>query len=169
MGELGSITMPVREIGKDYNGILVKCRNELQLKTAIQDRLFKISKAGWDIDQDRETLTFSAPGGIVATCPVQIIGTYNTKDKTWLWGWDHPSVVPALQKHAQKVKAYGTKHGYRKLTTRKVRSSEDECWEFTALAAHLCKAQGAYRGEADSTLVFMTFGDVTLTRKKPKK
>ena len=47
--------------------------------------------------------------------------------------------------------------------------SEDEAWEFTALACQLCRAQGAYRGPAGTALVYMTFGEVTLSKPKGKR
>jgi hypothetical protein len=103
---------------------------------------------------------------VTATAPVQIIGTYNTLDGTWLWGWDHPSVLPPLQEHARRVREYGEQHGIESLTTRKLGCDENEAWEFTALACHLCEAQGAYRGPAGTALVFMTFGEVSLSASK---
>ena len=104
----------------------------------------------------------------MATAPAQIIGTYSTQSGTWLWGWDHPSVEPALQKDAKRVLEFGEQNEVEVLTTRKLECSEDEAWEFTALACHLCGAQGGYRGPAGPALVFMTFGKVTLSQPKGK-
>ena len=42
---------------------------------------------------------------------------------------------------------------------------EDDAWTFTAVAARLGNANGAYRGPAGTALVFMTFGEIEL--KKP--
>ena len=36
-------------------------------------------------------------------------------------------------------------------------------------ACHLCEAQGAYRGPAGTALVYMTFGEVTLSQPKGKR
>ncbi len=102
--------------------------------------------------------------GLTATCPVQIIGTYNTEDGSWLWGWDHPAVRPDLQEHAKLVRDYGKRNGIERLTTQKIECKETEAWEFAALACKLCDAQGAYRGPADPTLVFMTFSEVKLSK-----
>src|SRR5207248_2522456 len=102
--------------------------------------------------------------GVSAAAPVQIVGTFTSEDSTWLWGWDHPSVVPALQEHARRVREYGEEHGISRLTTRKLACSENEAWEFAALACKLCGAQGAYRGPVGTAYVFMTFAEVTLTR-----
>ncbi|MFO1093735.1 MAG: hypothetical protein U0992_10550 [Planctomycetaceae bacterium] len=70
-----------------------------------------------------------------------------------------------MQEHAQKLRTHGQQHGINALTTRKLACDENTAWELTALACHLCEAQGAYRGPAGSTLVFMTFGEVALKAK----
>jgi len=77
---------------------------ELRVKTAAHDAGWRLGEADWNVDQDAGTIVFTRRDGITAIGPVQIIGTYNTKDGTWLWGWDHPSVEPALQEHAGRVR-----------------------------------------------------------------
>jgi Family of unknown function (DUF6882) len=150
--------------GPDFPTLLAQSMEELRLKTAAHVGIWHLGEADWDVDQSAGQIVFTAPGGLTATCPVQIIGTYNTADGTWLWGWDHPSVEPALQEHARRVREYGERHRINKLTTQKLRCSEDEAWEFTALACKLGDAQGGYRGSMGPTLVFMTFGEVSLSK-----
>lgn len=148
----------------DYRQLVEQGMEELRLKTAAHDSLWRLSESAWSVDQKTGVIVFTANDGITATCPVQIIGTYNSEDGTWLWGWDHPSVALPLQEHAKRVKAYGEQHGIEKLTARKLECEELEAWEFTALACKLCDAQGAYRGPAGTAKVFMTFGEVTLSK-----
>jgi hypothetical protein len=45
-------------------------------------------------------------------------------------------------------------------------SSEDNAWQLTALACKLADAQGGYRGPMGSTLVFVTFGKPSLTKRE---
>jgi hypothetical protein len=148
----------------DFPTLLAQSMAELRIKTEAHDGTWHLGEAAWSVDQEVGQIVFSAPGGITATCPVQIIGTYNTADGTWLWGWDHPSVDPALQEDARRVREYGERHGIAKLTTQKLRCSESDAWEFTALACKLGNGQGGYRGPAGPTLVFMTFGNVSLSK-----
>jgi hypothetical protein len=136
---------------------------ELRIKTAVHDGTWQLGTADWSVDQDTGLIVFTGKE-ITATAPVQIIGTYNTLDGTWLWGWDNPSVDPSLQEHAQRVHEHGKRHGIAGLTTRKLTCDEAQAWEFTALACHLCEAQGAYRGPAGTAMVFMTFGVVSLSK-----
>jgi hypothetical protein len=141
-----------------------KAMNGLSAATTAHDATLHLGQAAWDVDQDTGRIAFTTPQGTRAEAPVQIIGTYNTEDGSWLWGWDHPSVAPALAEHAKKVLAYGREHGFTKLTTRKLQCTEEECWELTALAYFLCSANGAYRGPSGAARVFMTFGELRLSK-----
>jgi len=147
----------------DYDLLLEQSMEELGIKTEAHDSIWQLGEADWNVDQDTGEIVFTSPKGMVATCPVQIIGTYNTLDGTWMWGWDNPSVDPALQRAAKRVRRYGKKHGILKLITHKLECTETEAWEFAAFACMLCQGQGAYRGPADTTLVFFAFGAATLS------
>jgi len=136
---------------------------ELRAKTIALDVVVRFDKAKWSVDQDTGLIEFDRRG-FHATAPAQIIGTYNTADSTWLWGWDHPSIEEPLRRDAKVLLAYGHTQKVAALTTRRVSCTENDCWEFTALAMRLCNAQGAYRGPAGRTLIFLTFGELRLSK-----
>ena len=156
-------------LGKDYadppelRQQIQRAMNGLATVTATHQGTFHIDKAGWSVNLDSGTIVFTTPHGMRAEAPVQIIGTYNSEDGTWLWGWDHPSVPPALAEHAQQMLRYGQEHGFARLTTLNFACTEQICWELTALAFQLCRANGAYSGPAGTNRVFMTFGEIKLT------
>jgi hypothetical protein len=141
-----------------------RAMNGLRALTSAHDGMFQIGRAQWSVDQEKGTITFNSPSGMRAEAPVQIIGTYNTQDGTWLWSWANSSIESPLTEDARKVQAYGQEHGYEILTTRKISCPEEQCWELAALACMLCQAQGAYRGPAGTARVFMTFGKVSLSK-----
>ncbi|HFD3738453.1 TPA: DUF6882 domain-containing protein, partial [Pseudomonas aeruginosa] len=57
---------------------------------------------------------------------------------------------------------YGERSDNPLLTARVSDIEEYDAWQLTALACELNNQQGVYRGVAGHTLVFMTFGDVSL-------
>ena len=150
--------------GESMRPLVERAVADLQAKTTAIDAVTHFSKAAWNVDQDAGTIVFTRDDGFCVTAPVQIIGTYDTSDGTWLWAWDNPSINPSLCSDAQAVLAYGKECDIGPLTTRKVLCQESDCWEFTALACTLCGAQGAYRGPAGRTHIFMTFGAVQLSK-----
>ncbi|WP_216352869.1 DUF6882 domain-containing protein [Sphingomonas sp. LM7] len=136
---------------------------ELQLKTEAAMGLWGLgSGESWAADLEAGTITFVNAKGWEINAPVQVIGTLNTADGTWLWGWDHPSVPAPVSLHAGLVRDFGAQHGLEALTTRKIEADETDGWTFAALACHLAGAQGAYRGPAGDALVFMTYGEVSI-------
>ena len=137
----------------------------LRAQTSAHAATWRLGKEeNWAADQDSGQIRFTFADGTIAGADLQIVGTYNTLDGTFLWGWDHPSVAVPLRQHASLAKQFGEQHALSKYTNRKVTCSEDDAWEFTAVAARLGKANGAYRGAADTALVYMTFGEIKLRK-----
>lgn len=147
----------------DFEALVEHSLEHLRYQTAAHNELWQLGECSWSVDQDEGTLVFTRPDGTIATCPVQIIGTYNTADGTWLWGWDHPSVKEPLQESAHLLREWGEERGIEVLTTRKISCTEDDAWGLTALAFALAEAQGAYRGPMGPTHAFMTFGEIALS------
>lgn len=144
---------------------ITRANNEMQLHTQSAIAMWGIDTAVWSVDLDIGTITFTNDEkGIIVTAPVQVIGTYDTQQDTWLWGWDHPSVSESIGEYAQRVREFGEQYSLEKLTTREISISIDEAWEFTALACHLNGGQGGYRGVSGSTWVFMVYGPVTVEK-----
>jgi hypothetical protein len=162
------MTMSTRTARPERKGVtglaaeIGKARENLRVLTAAHDRMFQIGEAGWHMDQDLGTILFISPTGLRAEAPVQIIGTFNTQDGTWLWGWDHPSVPEPFGREALRVREFGQRYGLSRYVSQPIRCTEDEAWQFTALACHLAGSSGAYRGPFASAAMFMTFGDVTI-------
>jgi hypothetical protein len=140
---------------------------ELQVKNTALDALVHFQDTNWLLDQEKGTISFDSKK-VHATAPVQIIGTYNTADGTWLWAWDNPSLEKGPSRDSQVVREYGQKQGIAPLTTRKLDCDESDCWEFAALACKLCEAQGVYRGPSGTTHVFMTLGKITMSQAAAK-
>lgn len=116
----------------------------------------------WAVDQDNGRIEFVFSDGTVAEADVQIVGTNNTADGTFLWGWDHPSVAEPLREHAKLTLQFGQEYELSMYTQRSVECTEEDAWEFTAVATRLGNANGVYRGPAGVALVYMTFGEIQL-------
>lgn len=148
-----------------YETLVERGVGELGILTQSHDNLFGLSEAEWSVDLDAGTITFTNPEkGLEATAHVQVLGTYNTDDGTWLWSWENSSIPETCTADATRVREYGERHGYEELTTAKLEMDQEAVWDFVALAVALTGAQGAYCGPAGPTLVFLTYGTVKLSR-----
>ncbi len=140
----------------------------LQIQADAHMNTWGIGKSDtWNVDQNKALIWWTFPDGKIASAPVQIIGTFNPNDGSFMWGWDHPSIQPPLQEHAKLVKVFGEKHKIKRFTTQKVKATEAEAWEFLAVANRLAKSNGGYRADAGGPFVFMTYGEITLKKDKP--
>jgi len=95
----------------DHHLLIERAMEDLRVKTGFCDATWGLGKAGWEADLEAGTMVFTKPQGLRATVGIQVVGTYNTRDGTWLWGWEHPSVPEPLQAHASTVRQYGIEHG----------------------------------------------------------
>ncbi|MGJ3648677.1 DUF6882 domain-containing protein [Sphingomonas sp. GlSt437] len=154
---------PAHLADAEINRIFDRAKAELSAKTALNIGTWHMDKARWAVDMEIGLITFTGKDA-VARAPVQVIGTRSLADGTFLWARDHPSIPVPLRRHAALVKAFGEQQGLKAMTTRKIEASEEEAWELTALAVHLAGADGAYRGPTDKAEVFMTFGEITVTK-----
>lgn len=137
---------------------LQQAMQSLQAQTAHNSQAWGLgSETQWNLDMNAGTLRFTFADGRVLTAPVQVIGTHNTTNGTFLWGWDHPSVPEPLRRAAQRLYDYGHANGLEAFTTRSISCSESDAWGYTAAAAQLDGAAGAYRGDAGGTWVYLVF------------
>lgn len=112
------------------------------------------------MDQEAGKIVFHFADGFKVLAPVQIIGSLNSDKQSWLWAWANPSILDPLKQHTQDLKSYGELHEIPRLTAPVWSGTNELAWAMAALAAKLCGATGAYRGETESVHLYMTFGDV---------
>ncbi|MFL9841059.1 DUF6882 domain-containing protein [Sphingomonas sp. ST-64] len=155
---------PTRMDDAGIDAVFERASEELRLKTQAHVGAWQADEASWSVDLDKGEIEFRNPKGWVITAPVQFIGTFLTTDNSFLWGWDHPSAPEPVRDHAKLVRAFGETQGLAALTTRKIETTEADCWQFTALAAHLAGATGAYRAPVGKAMAFFTYGTVTITK-----
>ena len=112
---------------------------------------------------DEGLIRFVLPDGMHASAPVQIVGTTNSDDGSFLWaGITRP--CRRNWPNTPSWRAFGEAHGLPEYSNRKVECDDMRAWEFAAVAMRL-GASGTYRGQASETAcVWMTFGAVTLSQ-----
>ncbi len=141
----------------EFRALAEKALGELTVKNASHLSAWGLGRSErWDLNQSDGKLIFTFPDKIV-TCEAQIIGSYDTSKEMWLWAWDNPAVNTNLTVASKLVREFGKEHGYKKLTEAEWKATEEDAWDMAAIATLECNAQGAYRGPAGDSYVFMTF------------
>ncbi|HEU0176037.1 MAG TPA: hypothetical protein VFV58_17375 [Blastocatellia bacterium] len=86
------------KVSSDFSTLQKVSVEELALKTQAYKEAWDLGKIDrWELSQDTGELVFSLLDGMQAVCPAQIIGTYNSEDRAWMWAWANPSRVRANQ------------------------------------------------------------------------
>jgi hypothetical protein len=145
-----------------WDVMLPRAREELGHVTGIHSGLFGLDRADWNIDLEAGFIAFEALGLPRATAPIQVVGTRDPEEESWLWGWDHPSVPTSLRAAAIACRDYGRRWGREEFLARKVSCSAALAWDFTAVARRLIGHEGAYCAPAGAE-VFITYGRVSLS------
>lgn len=165
VGQFVEAILAALEVPPEVAAFIHQSMEGLRLQTAAHSSTWHLGQEQqWHVDQDTATIEFRFADGTVATAPVQIVGTFDPMDSTFLWGWDHPSIDSSLRVHAELVRDYGQRHNVARFTTRKLVCTEQQAWEFAAVAVRLGHANGGYRANSGGPWVYMTFGEITLKK-----
>lgn len=161
LGSLGAeVQLDDPAAGTPGHALLAQAMEWLRAQTQRQGQAWGLgTEVAWNLDMHAGSLRLTFEDGRELVCPVQVVGTYNTADGSFLWGWEHPSVPAPLRRAAQRLREHGAAQGIERCTTRKLACSEAEAWAWTAAAARLDAAAGAYRGRAGEAWVYMSFGE----------
>lgn len=99
----------------------------------------------WFYDQSTGELTFSDNGTIKLIIDYEEVGSLSFKSNTWLWAWGNQHLEEKIKAEIIKVREYGSRRNFEKLTDAQWTADENDGWEMTAIAAYLLRAKGAYR------------------------
>jgi hypothetical protein len=138
----------------------------LQIQTLAHINSWKLGEEDkWNVDMHEGLLWFDFSDGKTVSTKIQIVGTYNTFDGTFLWGWDHPSVSSELAKHSQLAYDWGKLNNEPSFTELKLVCSIADVWKISAAVNRISNANGVYKGNSGATQVFMTLGTIEMSKK----
>lgn len=102
-------------------------------------------------------LIFFKVGKDTQAYEIDVIGSYDPSSKSLEWAWENSALDEDLKITAGKLKSYGEKNNIAALKTPSLNCSEQQAWQYTALAAHLTGVDGAYSAEVKGKRVFVVF------------
>jgi hypothetical protein len=151
---------------KNLDAYIASSADEAQVANMLHNSTWRLGEeTSWHLDQNSGQLLLNFADGSFALAPAQIIGSFHHAKSSFMWGWNHPSVLPALKHNAMVVKEFGKEQGAKELTKGSLVCSEMRAWELTALAMRLNQAKGAYRVEVKPGVsLFLNFGDVQIAQ-----
>ena len=139
----------------NYNDFAESCINELLVLQEKFQKEYNLSwYEDWFYDQATGLLTFSS-NDVELNFKYLEVGTYSKNNNTWKWSWDNAHTLQKVKEQAHLVKDLGQRLNFPKLTNGYFESTEEEAWEFTAIAAKIVNGIGAYGPVSQHLLIFM--------------
>ncbi|MGH8443936.1 MAG: DUF6882 domain-containing protein [Solimonas sp.] len=130
---------------------------QLQALEERGERLWGMRSSARRFDRDSGRLRFLRADGLVLEAEVQWIGLYRAAQQHWTWAWAQQDFPEVLTADARRLRAYGEKEGFERLTVPVLRATEIEAWGLVAAACALGWGQGAWRYETPAGSVFLIF------------
>jgi hypothetical protein len=116
-------------------------------------------------DQDEGKLELLFADGRKLLASAQLIGSFDPRDRSFMWAWANPSVEPRLVKAAEAARGEGERLGATALTTPTQNARFDDLVLLAAFVAMRSGAQGLYRCIVNnSTSLFMAIDIEALVR-----
>ena len=128
------------------------CRNKYGLSTYQR----------WFYDQKTGLLEFFNGDTLKLRISYQEVGTISKVSNTWLWAWANPNLEEGIKTQSLRVKEFGRKENFDRLTKRKWVADEVDGWEMTAIMAYVINAKGAYRMPGEKVFSFVVFEKIEL-------
>ena len=137
----------------------------LQQRTAEDGEAWGIgSEKNWTLDLSAGRLNFSFADGRNMSGQIQVLGTFNKKDGSFLWAWDNPSIPNALRLSAMAIRDWAEANGEQELTQPKIHVDETRIWAWLGFSARESGADGGYRVNSNGTDIYLTYRGITALR-----
>ncbi len=91
---------------------------------------------------------------------VQVVGSVNLQDRTWLWSWADPDVDASLYRDILEVQMLGRTKSIEQLTTPFWEGDAVDGWEVTSICAYVLQAAGAYRAATPQGFTYFVMTSV---------
>jgi hypothetical protein len=91
---------------------------------------------------------------------VQVVGSVNTEDRTWIWSWANADIDPSLYKDILEVRMLGEARGIEQLSTPFWEGDAVDGWEMTSISAYVLQAAGAYRAATPQGFTYLVMTSI---------
>jgi len=152
-------------IPTDYGPLVEMAMNHVSALQDVHVQMWHMDRSGTAaVDLVEGRIAWELPDRLV-TAPVELLGTWNPVDQTFLWGWDHPSAPPGTAVAAAATRDFANEHGIDELRQATVVCSFDDTWSLAAPAVLIGDLQGIYRLESSpgGAWAYLGFGNVSIS------
>jgi hypothetical protein len=148
----------------DLGELLLQGRDMVARTAATHAQRWGLGSAQrWSLDQQAGRIAWHFEDR-VASAPVQVLGSWSGQASTFVWSWDNETVLDALCRDAERVRAYGVEHDVLALSSSPLSLSLEQVDDLVALAVRVVGATGLYHPYDGRSATYLLFGDVLVER-----
>lgn len=128
----------------------------------VDDRLARC-KRSWGLGLE-STRTLSLEEGLlhftinnkIITAPIQVVGLFDVRERSFAWGWADKTLPDSLKQHSMAAYQFGLRHGLPIYHQPKVPASSQDAWEFACITACAGHAFVAIAHPHDGKTLYLT-------------
>lgn len=117
-------------------------------------------ESNWSIDVPNGSIRWMFSDGTMKNAHVQFLGTFKPNNSEFRWAWANSSIPEDFQKAAVSIRELGQKNKIEEFLQPAILADEMRAWAWTAMAARILGAQGAYRVRTGDVWLYLTFNDL---------
>jgi hypothetical protein len=153
-----------------YNQVLEKATEHRNNQLAAHDILWGYShnntSQNFVFDQKAGTMTVERGTNIIQY-DIQVVGTFNSNDSTFLWSTENESINKNLTKAVRRLQNVSDKNGWNIFPGKAIKCNFNKAKELATLTFYVDSANGIERVNTNNnkTVVFYTFYEVRITNR----
>lgn len=146
---------------REFDEFMIEAAKNFDAKRAAVREDVRITRwAEVSLDTSRRVCHFTTADGRTFEAPVLVVGSYNSADSTWEWGWNNPFLSEPLRGDSIAIKRFGEARGWDPLTEGIVAVSTNAVWGLIAVAVEVLGAAGAHNVTVESLEVIIAYRDL---------
>jgi hypothetical protein len=129
-------------------------------QAALEDRFGLGTFDGYELDLDRESIAFRAPGRPTVTGRATLIGSFSSGSRSWAWGSHNQNLPPHVRAASAALVDGILDRDMAELSTPIFGTDEATAWVLCAVVCREARAQGVYRCRSGESSVFVLLRDL---------
>lgn len=147
---------------EEFQQYIDSCFDELERKQ--QNLIDEFGFGSFDRfqhDFEKEEIYFLKNDEVKVKAKIVPIGSFNTKNCSWMWGWANEAFPAKLREKAAKLKELETLTGFEMFGNEMADIEPDMAWEIAGMSLNLLNFDGVYRGPANNTEYFYALEQIS--------
>lgn len=141
---------------------LKQCREEINQKHQVLNSKVAINTyTQYVFKQKEHILELRKADGSKLLCDIICIGSWNSKESSWVWAWANENLSDEMRKAADPLKSLEKETGYQIFINGGFECEQAVAVDLAFAGVHALNAKGIYRIQIEDSFLFLAINEVT--------